>query len=116
MAVQIKRSLIDDLAALENPQGPEVPAERTTVFALDGEEWEIDLSPENQERLAEALDPFRRAGRRVKGKSRPRPKSQRDESARIREWARTRDDVEVNGRGRIPAAVVAKYKKETASV
>jgi hypothetical protein len=41
---------------------------RTYRFALDGVEYEIDLSPSNQQRMREALAPYVAAGRRL-----PRP-------------------------------------------
>lgn len=112
---EIRRYLTDDLAAAENPDGPEVVAERTTRFTVDGETWEIDLSPGNRERLMEDIGPYCRAGRRVREPGRHRPKADRERSARIREWARARG-IKVNERGRIPADVEEEYKKETSSV
>lgn len=111
MAVQVRRYRTDDLIAAENPGAPEVEAERTTRIEVDGRAWEIDLSGASRRRLQEALAPFQRAGRPVKGPSRQRPKAERDRSAKIREWARE-NGVEVNERGRIPADVEARYKAE----
>ncbi|WP_433388664.1 histone-like nucleoid-structuring protein Lsr2 [Micromonospora sp. KLBMP9576] len=45
---------------------------RTYRFALDGVEYEIDLSPSNQQRMREALAPYVAAGRRL-----PRPTARR---------------------------------------
>ena len=113
MAVKIERYMTDDLAALESPQGRPVIAELTVRFSVEGAEYEIDLSAANRERFLGAIGPFVQAARRVKGKVRQRSGAQRGDSVRVREWARE-NDVEVNGRGRIPAAVMKQYK-ETAS-
>jgi Lsr2 len=112
---EIRRYLTDDLAAAENPGAPEVMADRTTRITVDGEAWEIDLSPGNRERLMEDLGPYCRAGRRVREPGKHRPKADRDRSARIREWAKERG-IKVNPRGRIPAGVEEEYKKEASPV
>ena len=111
MAVRVRRYKTDDLIASENPEGPEVEADRTTRFEVDGRAWEIDLSGESRERFRAALAPFQRAARPVSGPGRQRPKAERDRSARIRDWAREQG-IKVNERGRIPADVEERYKQE----
>ncbi|AKY03505.1 Lsr2-like briding protein [Streptomyces phage Danzina] len=41
---------------------------RTVTFALDGQQYEIDLCEKNEERLRKALDKYVLAGRKVKRK------------------------------------------------
>ncbi|AWN07566.1 Lsr2-like briding protein [Streptomyces phage Goby] len=41
---------------------------RTVSFALDGQQYEIDLCEKNEERLRKALDKYVLAGRKVKRK------------------------------------------------
>lgn len=86
------------------------PAHSTVQFALDGVEYEIDLSESNAEAMRETLLPYTQAGRRVAGKSRKRAKttSSSNRSAEIRTWA-AQNGIEVNARGRIPAEIAAQY-------
>jgi hypothetical protein len=63
------------------------PAEETISFALDGVEYDIDLSGANARRLRESLEPFVSHGRRTGGRKRaPRviqqPKAAKKKPAR----------------------------------
>ena len=58
MAVRIQRTVVDDLDASTDDVG-------TYRFALEGVEYEIDLSQANLQRLRAALAPFTAAGRRL---------------------------------------------------
>src|SRR5690606_574647 len=62
MAKKTITILTDDLDGEELPAGS-----RSTRFALDGVEYEIDLSATNARALADALAPYIAAGRRVGG-------------------------------------------------
>lgn len=48
------------------------PADESVQFALDGNGYEIDLTTAEAVRLRTALERYVRAGRRLKGKRRPR--------------------------------------------
>ncbi|MFB7867841.1 Lsr2 family protein [Streptomyces sp. NPDC056069] len=98
---------IDDLTGQETEEGS------THTFALNGVQYEIDLSPDSYDQLLEALGPFLKSGRRMRGKAR-RPASPRQHlegppTAEIREWAR-QNGFEVNERGRVPAEVREAYE------
>lgn len=109
MSVKVQQYRVDDLAAAKRP-GAEVPADRTLRFAFDGKEWEIDLSDTNAVKLRKKLEPYMAAGRRIKGRHRSRPVSERRRSAEIREWARARGH-KISNRGRIPAQVIAEFER-----
>ncbi|MEV4991574.1 histone-like nucleoid-structuring protein Lsr2 [Pseudarthrobacter sp. LMD1-1-1.1] len=89
-------------------------AKETISFALDGNEYEIDLNEGHATELREALTRFTNAGRRVsggRGRSAGRTKSSqggRDAKA-VRIWAAD-NGIPVNTRGRIQAEVVEKYE------
>ena len=80
----------------------------TVAFSFQGKSYEIDLSEDNRDRLASALDPFiskaRPTGQR---RGAPQPQQQRGGSGggsgrlqEIREWARG-NGYTVSDRGRI---------------
>lgn len=111
--------ILDDLDGSEGAQ--------TTVFALDGKEYEIDLSHENRARLGVLLGEFINAARRLgpgrrqsmaragtagnSGGSYPGgQRLSRDESATIRAWALA-NGMQVSDRGRISNDVLTAYNK-----
>lgn len=102
MASKVQIVLVDDLDG--------GPADSTILFALDGSEYEIDLSEANAVGLRDALKPYVEAGRKVSGRGRKRVKSASNgnRSADIRTWA-TANGISVNSRGRIPADIAAQY-------
>jgi hypothetical protein len=109
VAQKIKVLLVDDLDGGE--------AEGTVRFALDGAEYEIDLSPEHAEALRRALAPFIGAARRTRATGQPTRAGRRAgasglDTTEVREWARVQG-IEVKDRGRIPADVVARFKAAT---
>jgi hypothetical protein len=108
MAQKFQTLFIDDIDGGE--------AAETVRFALDGTEYEIDLSSAHTEELRRTLDQYvthaRRAGagagsRRGSRGSR-RANSQADTHA-VREWAREHG-VEIHERGRVPADVFEQYR------
>ncbi|MBF6332469.1 histone-like nucleoid-structuring protein Lsr2 [Nocardia transvalensis] len=110
MARKVVVELVDDFDGVS-------PAEETVSFALDGIEYEIDLSVLNAGKLRETFDPWTKHGRKVSRGPRPRtstrqaPKS--DKTAVIRAWAR-KNGFRVSARGRVQATVVAAYEKAIA--
>jgi hypothetical protein len=115
MAQQTTVRFIDDLDGSD--------AVGTVSFSLENRAYEIDLSDENTDKLHDALAPFiehgrpvggRAAGRGRRGQSRSseekKPvRSNRQETAAIREWARAHGHT-VNDRGRISKSVVEAYQ------
>jgi Lsr2 len=115
MAQQTTVRFIDDLDGSE--------ASGTVDFGLEGRNYQIDLSEENAAKLREAMAPFidaaRKAGGRGSGRGRARgrqqaaeeapAKSNREETAAVREWARA-NGHKVNDRGRISKAVIEAYQ------
>ena len=107
--------LVDDIDGSE--------AAETLSFALDGTEYEIDLSEARAAWVRETLSqyivaarrtggsgPGRRGGRRGSGTASSSPSSSdRQRTAEIRSWAREQG-LEVNDRGRIPNQVVQAYE------
>ncbi|GGG60649.1 Lsr2 family protein [Kocuria dechangensis] len=81
-------------------------ADETLTFALDGREYEIDLSDTNAQMLREALRPYAAAGHKATAGTGVRRKrttgttSSSSETARIRAWA-TEHGHPVSDRGRI---------------
>ncbi len=108
MAQRTKVLFVDDLDGTELPEGQG----QTVRFSLDGVSYEIDLSKDNADALRKDLKRYVDAGRRVgrqQAQQGQKRRSNRQESAAIREWAK-QHGREVSDRGRIPAAVVEAYK------
>jgi Lsr2 len=114
MAQQTTVRFIDDLDGSE--------ASGTFDFSLEGRSYQIDLSDENAARLREALTPFIGAARKAgggRGRARGQrqtvtaeekpARSNREETAAIREWARA-NGHKVNDRGRISKSVIEAYQ------
>jgi hypothetical protein len=112
MAQQTTVRFIDDLDGSD--------ASGTFDFSLEGRQYQVDLSDENAAKLRDALAPFidvaRKAGGRG-GRGRPRQtavadkpvRSNREETAAIRDWAREHGH-KVSDRGRIPKSVIEAYQ------
>jgi hypothetical protein len=107
MAQKVQVLLVDDLDGSE--------ATETVTFGLDGVSYEIDLSGGNAGRLRDELAHYVEHARKVsaanaqRSRRRPRTGAGREQSARIREWAKA-NGYKVNERGRIPANIVAEYE------
>lgn len=104
MAARIETTLIDDLDGTE-------AAERLK-FALDGTEYEIDLSQSNAEALRGSLAGYLSKARRAGGRKQPGAPAQRRDTKtkQIREWAESQG-MTVNTRGRLNSNVVEAYEK-----
>jgi hypothetical protein len=106
MAQRIQTLFIDDIDG--------GAAEGTVRFALDGTDYEIDLSSKHSDELHTALrkyvDHARKVGgavRRPGGRSGRRPSSV--DTVAVRTWARE-NGYDIKDRGRVPADLVAKYQ------
>jgi Lsr2 len=108
MAQQIQVLFTDDIDGGE--------AAGTVRFALDGVEYEIDLSTEHTDELHTALGKYVDHARKVGGSRRTARGSRRSASAidthKVREWARE-EGIEIKDRGRVPANIVEQYKATT---
>ena len=105
MAQQIQTLFIDDIDGGE--------AAGTVRFAIDGVDYEIDLSPKHTDELHATLAKYIGHARKVGGVRRaPRGTGRRNASAidthKVREWAKEQG-IEIKDRGRVPASVVEKY-------
>ncbi|MDP9777991.1 hypothetical protein J2S58_001614 [Nakamurella flavida] len=111
-------SLVDDLDGTD--------ADESVSFGLDGTAYEIDLNDANAQRLREALGVYVEHARRVDGRRAAAPRARaraarggsakpartapdREQTAAIREWARS-NGHEVSERGRLSAAVIEAYQ------
>jgi hypothetical protein len=110
VAQQVQTLFIDDIDGSA--------AEGTVRFALDGTDYEIDLSAEHARQLRDALAAYAKAGRRVSGGIRRPARGGRRGPAsalnttEVREWAKAQG-IEVKDRGRVPAELVVKFKAAT---
>ena len=113
MAQRVNVVLVDDIDGND--------AVETVTFALDGVEYEIDLSEENANKLRESLSLYIGHGRRTGGRrrggsqgdqraSRSRSSSSSDgpSASEIREWARANGHT-VPDRGRVSSEVRRAY-------
>ena len=105
MAQKVQTVFIDDIDGAE--------AAGTVRFALDGTDFEIDLSAAHSEELRKTLETYISHARRVGGTPRRGTRGRATAAAvdthKVREWARE-NGFDIKERGRVPADVVAKYK------
>ena len=112
-------SLLDDVDG--------TPAAETVAFGLDGASFEIDLSDKNAKKLRDSVANYVAHARRVDGgrraaaaaprrgraakaaKTGGRTAPDREQTAAIREWARSAGHV-VSERGRLSAAVLEAFE------
>lgn len=111
MAQKVLVQLVDDL------DGTSSDDVSTVLFGLDGVDYEIDLAPQNAERIRNILTDYvesgRRTGGRLKRGSRPGQagtSASSGDAGKIREWA-LENGFELAGRGRIPSHVVDAYRQ-----
>ena len=110
MAKQIIHKLVDDIDGGD--------ADETVKFALDGIQYEIDLSEKNAAKLREVFDAYVRAGSKVArggvvvggraARGRGGAAADREQNKAIREWAR-KAGHDISARGRIPQEIVEEY-------
>src|SRR4051794_36504991 len=110
MAQRTQVLLIDDLDGND--------ADETVTFALDGTNYEIDLSAKHAGELRSKLEKYttkaRRAGRATRQHSTTATRATRDRSstarnATIRSWAKLQG-MDVSDRGRISVDIVEKWE------
>jgi hypothetical protein len=109
MAQKIQTLFIDDIDG--------GAAAGTVRFALDGADYEIDLSSKHSDELRDALQKYVEHARKVGGAARRsgarggrRPSAVN--TVEVRAWARE-NGYEIKDRGRVPADLVAKYQAAT---
>jgi hypothetical protein len=98
VAQKVSVLLVDDIDGTE--------AHETVSFALDGTEYEIDLSKSNADDLRMGLAAFTSAARVT---SRRKGSKKNSQTKVIREWARE-VGIEVPVRGTLSADVIAQYE------
>ncbi|MEV7003673.1 IS200/IS605 family transposase [Streptomyces sp. NPDC093982] len=102
MAKKVVTLYTDDLTSNQSD------AISTHVFSLNGVEYEIDLAPENYEKLNLALRPFidkgRKTGRRKKAGRSSKAPVVGASAEEVRAWART-NGYDINDRGRVPREI-----------
>jgi hypothetical protein len=107
MATKIAVALEDDLDG--------GPADETLRFAIDGTEYEIDLSKKNAKTFRKGLASFTEHARKAGRGQRRRPartSATRGRSGDIRAWAKA-NGIPVSNRGRIPASIAEQYEAAT---
>jgi hypothetical protein len=109
MAQKIQTLFIDDIDGGE--------AAGTVRFALDGAEYEIDLSTKHDDELRSALGKYISHARKTGGTARRAPtrggrKPSSVDTVAVRAWARE-NGYDIKERGRVPADLVAKYQAAT---
>jgi hypothetical protein len=104
MASKVVIRLEDDVDGSE--------ATETVHFALEGVEYEIDLSEQNAAKLRDSVAGYVEKARKVRGRGRRSGdggvKRDQLQTKAIRAWAQSHGH-DVSGRGRIPASVVEAY-------
>ena len=107
MAQKVQTLYVDDIDGSE--------AEGTVRFALDGTDYEIDLSAAHSKALRNSLQTFIAHARKVGGARRAarrgRSATAMDTTA-VRAWARGQG-IDIKERGRVPTNVVARYREAT---
>jgi hypothetical protein len=105
MAQRVITELVDDLDGSK--------AEETVTFAVDGVEYEVDLSKQHAVSLRNALEEYMTKGRRVGGRAKRRTNGHaapgKSQTKAIRGWAQSHG-MTVSGRGRISAEVAQAYE------
>lgn len=115
MAKRTIHVLIDDIDGGD--------ADETVKFALDGNQYEIDLSKKNAAKLREAFSAYVAAGTKVgrggvvvggraaSARGRGGAVADRDQNKAIREWAQGKG-IQVSDRGRIKQEIVDRFNAE----
>ncbi len=110
MAKQIIHKLVDDLDGGD--------ADETVKFALDGIQYEIDLSKKNAGKLRDTFAQYIASGNKVgrgvvvvggrAARGRGGATADREQNRAIREWAK-KNGKDISDRGRIPQEIVDEF-------
>jgi hypothetical protein len=103
-----QKTLVTKVSDLDGSEASE-----TVRFALDGTEYEIDLTPRQAQEMRESLAQFTGRARKKRAKDR---KPSRGDLPEIREYAKARGyDIRNHGRvpGRVPGRITAEYDRLT---
>ncbi len=101
MAQRVQVVLVDDV---DNG-----PADETVKFAVEGVQYEIDLSTAHAAEMRAALEPWVAAARKVPGRSSGKARSgSSSDVSKVRAWAKA-NGYDVSERGRIAATVRSAY-------
>lgn len=103
MARKIITTLVDDIDGTE--------AAETVTFAIDGKQFEIDLSTDNAAKIRGEFEAWAKSARRIGAATRRPARTSRGGRAdlnTVREWAR-QNGHQVSDRGRVPAAILEAY-------
>jgi hypothetical protein len=114
MAKRTIHMLVDDIDGGE--------ADETVRFAVDGIQYEIDLSKKNATKMRDVLAQYIGAGSKVgrpntattratAGRGRGPATVDRDQNRAIREWAQAKR-IAISDRGRIKQEIVDRYHAE----
>jgi hypothetical protein len=112
VARKVQVHLLDDIDGAQ--------ADETLKFALDGTNYEIDLSTKHADKLRRSLEKYVQSARRVgrghmatatRGRPGAPARSDRVQNQAIRDWAK-RKGIELSERGRIPRTIVEQYEAE----
>ena len=106
MATRQQVLLIDDLDGSE--------AEGTVRFALDGNDYEIDLNPKNARALRKLLSRYAERARKASSRPARGGRRRKPDTAEVREWAKAQG-IDVKDHGRVPAELVVKFKAATSN-
>jgi hypothetical protein len=102
MAQRVVYELLDDL--------DRTPATQTVKFGLDGRNYSVDLNDAHATDLRSFLKPYVDAARKAqKARGQEAKKGDDFDPAAVRAWAAS-NGIEVSKRGRVPQAVVERYK------
>jgi hypothetical protein len=109
MAQKIQTLFIDDIDG--------GAAEGTVRFALDGADYEIDLSGKHSDELHDALRKYVEHARNLGGAARRAGarggrRASTVDTVAVRAWAR-QNGFDIKDRGRVPAELVSKYQAAT---
>jgi hypothetical protein len=110
MAKQTFTRIVDDLTHEMLGEGEG----QTIEFAFEGNSYTIDLSEKNADEFRKVMTKYTDAGtkevaRLPRAAASSAPKSNKDELAKIRQWAKD-NGIEVSSRGRISQAIQDQYR------
>ncbi len=102
MAQRVQVVLVDDVDGGE--------ATETLSFSLENVSYEIDLSAENAAQMRADFQVWVDRGRKVSTKRSGANRTRRNDSAKVRAWAKS-NGYEVSERGRISSEIREAYNK-----